>query len=478
MNKSPAKEKTYVGIKETVLYGVANGGQVIGYNMVRNQLTFFLVTVFGVPARAVATMIFAMGIWDAFNDPIMGALVDRTRTRYGKLRPYLLVVPIPLGIATILFFGGATFLDGVESVTAKIVYMCITYFIWEFFYTIGDIPFWGLSAAISPNPADRSKVITSARFVSSIIGGLPGLIIPICIDLCKNGTIPLGMNHVFLILSVVAGTVGMGLFSLAGIFTKERIIQSSDEPRILDCFRYLFKNKPLLLLVLSSVLGTVGGIADTFTQYYYTLSLGLASLSIIASIPGTVMGFFTYLIMPLIEKIDSKKLVVRIALLKAALTTVVFLIGSRSYTNPAVIVPLLAVQGVFNSIFSSISMVIPTKMIGDTVDYMEWKTGERNEGTTFSLLTFISKLTGSMGSAFATAIIPLIGLQQVGADMVLAETGVNTRFWLWGLVTCIPAILNLVSLIPYAFYDLTGKKLGMIQAELRLRRETEEESDE
>lgn len=86
-------------------------------------------------------MIFFMGIWDTMNDPIMGTIVDKTRTRYGKLRPYLLFVPIPLGAATILFFGGAEFLRGVESTTAKIVYMCITYFIWEFFYTIGDIPF-------------------------------------------------------------------------------------------------------------------------------------------------------------------------------------------------------------------------------------------------------------------------------------------------------------------------------------------------
>ena len=83
------RERRYVSVRETVLYGVANGGQCIGYNMVRSQLTFFLVTVFGVPAPAVATMIFVMGLWDAFNDPLMGTIVDRTRTRYGKLRPYL-----------------------------------------------------------------------------------------------------------------------------------------------------------------------------------------------------------------------------------------------------------------------------------------------------------------------------------------------------------------------------------------------------
>ena len=205
-NLQKPRERRYVGVRETVLYGVANGGQVIGYNMVRMQLTFYLVTVFGIPAPAVATMIFVMGLWDAFNDPIMGMIVDRTRTRYGKLRPFLLFVPIPLGIATVVFFGGAQFLSNVQSDALKIVYMCLTYFIWEFLYTIGDIPFWGLSAAISPNPEDRSRVITSARFISSIIGGIPSILISVCIDLYRNGIIPWDLRQVFLFLGVLAGT--------------------------------------------------------------------------------------------------------------------------------------------------------------------------------------------------------------------------------------------------------------------------------
>ncbi len=219
------------------------------------------------------------------------------------------------------------------------------------------------------------------------------------------------------------------------------------------------------------MLGTVGGIADTFTQYYYTFSLGIASLSLLAGIPGTVMGFFTYALIPKFEKrFSSKQIVIGSAIGKAVVTTVIFFIGCRSYTRAEIIVPLLAVQGVFTSIIGSLGMVIPTKMIGDTVDYMEWKFGERNEGMTFSLLTFIAKLTGSLSTAFATAIIPIIGLHQVGADMVLAEGAVNTRFWLWGLVTMIPAVLNLISLIPYIFYDLSGEKLKNIQAEMLERR--------
>ncbi len=467
------KQKRYVGVKETLLYGIANGGQCIGYNMIRAQFNFFLITIFGVPAEAVALMILVMGLWDAFNDPLMGSIVDRTRTRYGKLRPYLMFVPLPLGIITILFFGGPVFL-GDATETKKIIYMCITYFLWEFFYTIGDIPFWGLSAAISPNPDDRSRAIKSARLISGIIGGIPGLVIIPCVDLARNGKIPLSMSQVFFILGIVAGTVGMGLFSLSGFCTKERVVQSNDEPKLLDCFRYLFKNRPLLLITLSNVIGTIEGIGGTFTTFFYTMSLGINSLSILAGLPGTLMGWATYPLMTILEKRwSSKQIVIRVSLFHALVTVGVFFAGSKCYTNPAIIVPLLALQGVSGAISGSVKMVIPTKMIAETVDYMEYKTGKRNEGMSFSILTFVGKLTASLSASMAALIMPLVGVAQVGENLELVEnSGVNTLFWLWGLVTCIPTVLGLLSLIPYFFYDLEGDKLRMIQEENRKRQET------
>lgn len=469
--QSPKNDKRYVGVKENLLYGIANGGQVMGYNLVRAQLTFFFVTVFGIPAKAVTAMVFITGIWDTLNDPIMGGIVDKTRTRYGKLRPYLIFVPIPLAIATIALFGGAEFLRDVQSNTVKIIYMYVTYLLWEFFYTIGDIPFWGMSAAISPNPADRSQAITSARFISNIIGGVVNILIPVFIDLTKDGIIPWNMKQVFLFMALLSGVVGCTLFSFAGLFTKERVVQNNEEPSILASFRYLFKNKPLLIIVVANILSTVSGISGTFSQYFYTFSLGVASLSIFVGIPGTVTGFLGYAAIPKLEKkFSSKQIIIMNSFITALTALVVFLCGIKSYTNMKVIAPLLAVQGAITGFIGSINMVVPTKMIGDTVDYMEWKTGERNEGMSFSILTFISKLTGSFGTGFATLIMPFIGLESINDQMQLIDTGVNTRFWLWALITVIPSVLGLISLIPYKFYDLEGDKLKKIHEEMRIHR--------
>lgn len=168
-----ASERRYVGVKENFIYGVANGGQVFGYNIVANYLPFLFITVFGLPPKAVSLMIILTGIWDTINDPVMGSIIDKTRTRYGKLRPYLLFIPIPLSITTVVLFSGPLIMQNVSSMAIKILFMYISYIVWEFFYTLGDVPFWGMSAAISPNPADRTRAISSARMISSIIGYLP-----------------------------------------------------------------------------------------------------------------------------------------------------------------------------------------------------------------------------------------------------------------------------------------------------------------
>ena len=234
-----------------------------------------------------------LGLWDTINDPLMGTIIDKTRTRYGKLRPYLLIVPIPLGLATIMLFAGPQILGDKAENVAKIIYMFITYFIWELFYTLGDVPFWGMSAAISPSPSDRTRVISSARFVSGLIGGISTTILVVLMDLSNNGSIPLSLSQVFLLMAIIAGTFGMALFSLSGICTKERVVQTVKEPSVLDGFKALVKNKPLLLIVIGNVLGAISGIGNFFQTYYYSEVLQMNSITLIVYLPGTILGFVT-----------------------------------------------------------------------------------------------------------------------------------------------------------------------------------------
>ena len=462
----------YVGVKETLAYGIANAGQCFGYNIISSSyLSLFFTKVFGVPFGAVSAMMLFLGIWDTINDPLMGSIIDRTRTRYGKLRPYLLIIPIPLGLATIMLFAGPQILGDAAETTAKIIYMFVTYFIWELFYTLGDVPFWGMSAAISPSPSDRTRVISSARFVSGLIGGLSNTILVVLMDLSNNGSIPLSLSQVFLLMAVISGTAGMALFSLSGICTRERVVQTVKEPSVLDGFKALVRNKPLLLIVIGNVLAAVSGVGGFFQTYYYSEVVQMNSLTIVIALPGTILGFVTYLLIPKIKrKFDNRQIIFLNGFARLIMGTIVFLVGMTCFTNLWVVVPLLMVQNLLFSFFNTINMVIPTEMIGDTIDYMEWKTGERNEGVSFSVLTFVGKLTGSLSSAIGAALMALIGLSFDETTGVAIKAYEQTDFFIWGMFTLAPAILGLLPLIPYIWYDLTGDKLRQVREEMAERR--------
>ena len=151
-----------------------------------------------------------------------------------------------------------------------------------------------------------------------------------------------------------------------------------------------------------------------------------------------------------------------------------FVLGLKFFNSNVLVVSiLLMIQNFIFSFFNTINMVIPTEMIGDTVDYMEWKTGERNEGVSFSVLTFLGKLTGSVSTSIGTALLPLIGLSFVQISSTETKTikGDNTDLWIWALYILVPHILGLISVIPYLFYDLRGEKLAQIRADLKERRE-------
>ena len=465
-----------MGVKENLAYGFANAGQVFGYNLVAGgYLSLFFTKVFGIPTEAVATMILILGIWDTINDPLMGGIIDKTRTRYGKLRPYLLIVPIPLAIATIMLFAGPEILSSAKNTTIKIVYMYISYFLWEFFYTIGDVPFWGMSTAISPSPSDRTRAISTARFISGILGGLSITFLVIMMDLSNKGAWKITLSQDFLLLALIAAFMLVFVFSLAGRKTKERVVQSIKEPSVIEGFKIMLKNKPLLMIILGNVIGTLTGLAGVFQTYYYSEVLNLNSAVLWISLPGTIFGFLTYLLIPKLKKrLDNRQIVILNIVVRCVVGAIVFFAGLKFYNSSVLVISiLLMLQNFIFSFFNTINMVIPTEMIGDTVDYMEWKTGERNEGVSFSVLTFVSKLSGSVSTSIGTALLPLIGLSFKTDELGnrVAVKGDKTDLYIWALFTLIPWLLGLLSLIPYFFYDLTGERLKEIRADMKTRRE-------
>ena len=411
---SAVKEKRYVGYGEALAYGLAAGGKSFVTTPTQSgYLSLFFTKVFGLPAGAVSFMMLLSGLWDAVNDPLIGSVVDKTRTGYGKLRPWLIVMPLPFAVLTVLLFGGPTFMSGVSSVGVRIAYMYASYILWELCFTFADVPFNGMTTAVSPLPQDRTRVISFSTFISGIVSGASQTLLLSLMDASEKGVWNVGLQTVFLLIGVIAAVFGGGLFSLAGIFTKERVVQSARQPSIRESFKVLLRNRPLLLIVLSNMLMSAGGLYNVFTTYYFAEVVQLNSLKLLIDIPGGAVGIGTYPFIPAIKRrFDNKQLMMIHFFSKAAIGIICFFAGCRHYASKAVAVPVLMLLNIVISIVNTVKNIITTEMIGDTIDYMELETGERNEGISFAVSSFFSKITSSVSTAIATAVLPIIGLDR------------------------------------------------------------------
>lgn len=471
---SAVPEKHYVGYGEALAYGLAAGGKSFVTTPTQSgYLSLFFTKVFGLPNGAVSFMMLLSGLWDAVNDPLIGSVVDKTRTGYGKLRPWLIVTPLPFAILTVILFGGPAFMSKVGSVGVKIAYMYVSYILWELCYTFADVPFNGMTTAVSPLPQDRTRVISFSTFISGIVAGASQALLLSLMDASEKGVWNVGLKTVFLLIGVISAALGGGLFSLAGIFTKERVVQSARQPSIIEGFKVLIHNKPLLLIVAGNMLMSAGGLYNVFTTYYFAEVLKLNSLKLLIDIPGGAVGIGTYPFIPAIKRrFDNKQLMIIHFIAKAAVGIVCFFAGFRQYANKFVAVPVLMLLNIVISIVHTVRNIISTEMIGDTIDYMELKTGKRNEGVSFAVSSFFGKLTGSVSTSIATAVLPRIGLiyETVNGEQV-AVKGEKTDFYIWMFYVLVPQLVNALGVIPYFWYDLTGKRLAEIREQLAERRE-------
>ncbi|NLA76944.1 MAG: hypothetical protein GX851_03805, partial [Clostridiales bacterium] len=192
----------------------------------------------------------------------------------------------------------------------------------------------------------------------------------------------------------------------------------------------------------------------------------------LTGIPGTIVGFASYLFIPAFKKILNNRQIIIYAKLVPALSGVLkFLvcIGSKRYTKIGFMIPVMMIDGVIGGIFSATNGVVPMEMIGETVDYSEWTTDQRTEGTSFASATFVGKFNGSMSRALGTFLIPLIGYKTSNETFFVEQTDATKRN-IFAMNSIVPALLGTIGIIPMLFYDLVGEKRERMLRELDERR--------
>ncbi len=493
-----ANERKYLTLKERICFTIGAFGRSGIYTLMSMFTLVFFQNGAGLTLKQGTTIILIGRIFDALNDPLMGMIVDKTKSKWGKMRPYLLFAPIPIAICTIMLFS-APFEEGS---TAAFVWALVTYILWGVAFTVQDVPFWGLSSVITPLENERTSFISTARLGSTFGGILPALLVPILYQ--SN----LGYTKGFFISGLIFAILGSGLSILIFFVSKERVPKTDHTPSFKETISVVGKNKVLIIVIFAAVLGstmvTANQCADYIGNYLiiqnytdfsqiFTETGALVSNVDAASaynfwIPrGTIVTTLTVAIgvgmvpamavFPMLrKKFSLKQIYIGSSLMGLVVHALCYVVFAQDVTNINIYIlwVFLFLMGFPLGIYN----VITYALIADAVDYLEWKTGERHEGVCFSFQTFLSKVNAAIATFVFGQILDRTdfkavdkSLLDVAGRQIFFEQSIETQKTLLMLVTIVPAIGFLLTIIPMFFNKFTGPVKAKAQKELEDKRE-------
>lgn len=474
--------------KEAIAYSVTGIGQNFICTIIGSYLTVFMTDalLFGSNdvkigsisgAMAVAYLMLITRVFDAFNDPIMGSIVDRTRTKWGKCRPYLKWMAIPIGISTI-----ACFLPIYSEASVKtFATISVIYVIWSVIYTIADVPYWGLSTCMTNNTEVRGNILTVARLACTLGAGVVTIGVPIITSAVtakykdESGNLlteyitenAQTLQWTYFIVAVVFVVISMPMFFYGFKNTKERYTSTAKAPSLGHNLKLLLKNKQLLLIVLSGILGGArmvytytGGL---YFAKYVLKNESMYSLITLLVVPG---GLVASLLVPyLSKKFTKKKTYIFVHIFGGVVMGVMYFVGYDATWKLVV----AAIGLVLLGIPQGVNNIITYAMIGDTVDYLEWKTGERAEGICFAMQTLINKIGMAVGAFIGVVSYSLAGINPTAADGIyISASGEQT---LWNLLVFSGFISMILCAVPMFFYNITEKRQREMVEEVEAKKQ-------
>ena len=510
--------------KEALAYSVAGFGQNFICTIIGSYITVFMTDalLFGADgvsvgtmngAIAVAILMLAARVFDAFNDPIMGSIVDKTRTKWGKCRPYLKWMALPIGIMTILcflpIFSAENVYNGTQT-TQTFVTIAIVYVIWSVVYTIADVPYWGLSTCLSNDTVVRGNILTVARMFCTVGAGIVTVFIPMITgavtekfkyadtvtdkaliaqhkaeaiaNMVANqgiskddaiqtfvGTVKQGMEianadtlkWVYFISAVVLVVLAIPMFFYGFKNTQERFTSDENPPSFGHNLKLLFKNKELLLIVLSGVLGGARMVYSYTGGLYFAKYIlqneGLYGIITLLVVPG---GLVASILVPWMSKKFTKKWsYIAVHLFGGIVMAIMYFVG---YDAPWKLI-ICAIGLVLLGIPQGVNNIMTYAMIGDTVDYLEWKTGERGEGICFAMQTLINKIGMAVGAFIGVLSMSIAGINARTYEVANPEA-------LWDVLILSGVISMFACAVPIFFYTVTEKRQREMVAEIAARK--------
>jgi GPH family glycoside/pentoside/hexuronide:cation symporter len=459
-------ENEKLSFKEKFSYGFGDLASVLYWQTFMLYLTYFYTDVFLIPAATVATMFLVSRIWDGINDPLMGIIADRTKSKWGHFRPYLLWLSVPFAVVGVLTFTVPDF-----SPDGKIIWAYVTFFLIMMLYTAINIPYTALLGVITPHSEERTSV-SSFKFLFAFSAGIivSATLLPM-VKTLGNGNDAQGWQYSF----VIYGIAAVIFFYIAFKGTRERVQPPKTQTlSIKQDLSELFTNVPWIVLLLTTIMLILFvAVRSSVTVHYFKYFVGTQEISLpflgtdtydfnaITSVFNTVgqaASFVGVLLVSWFAKQVGKK---KAFIILFIISVVGY--GSFYFCKPEQIGLIFLFQ-IIGSISGGPLSVLIWAMYADTVDYNEWRKGRRTTGLIFSASTMSQKFGWAIGAFVALNLMAQVGFEP---NQEQSQESLNGLVLLFSLI---PAIFGILAIIISFFYPLSDKKVAEIERELKQRR--------
>jgi glucuronide carrier protein len=448
-------------------YSLGDFGCNLAFSLGSTFLLYYYTDVAGLTAATVGTMFFVVRLWDAFADIIAGRAVDRTMTRWGKFRPFILFFAVPLLFMSFLTFHVPTGLSDAST----LLYVYLTYAALGLLYSLVNIPYGSLASAMTQSVHQRELV--ASRTLGAAAGGvLISYIIAPQISALREQKDTLSSEDylaqaqaIFTNITLLFLVLGSIAFGLTFLWCHETVVRRSASVTVKETFATLRQNRPLAILCGASFFYLLGYYTVTgATLYYATYILGDAGLAFQVALLSTGVQILVTPFCPkLIGKFGKKTL-----FQYAGVLTVIGGVGLFLTPNGLIGFALvfLGIKGVGFSLINTMMFALEP----DTVEYGEWKTGVRSEGATYAIFSFTRKLTQSIGGAATAWALALGGYVSATADVATPDQPGSALTAIKVVFGLVPAVAAVLAMIVFITYPLTDTRFREVRDESEARK--------
>lgn len=452
--------------REKVSYGLGAVGKDMVYMFSASYILYYYQDILGVSAIAMGIILMAARVFDAFNDPIMGVLVAKTKTKWGKFRPWLLIGTILNAVVLVIMFSAPPALDG----KGLVAYAAVTYIVWGVTYTMMDIPYWSMIPAFTEGGKEREGLSTLARSCAGVGSALITIITVKCVSILGQGNERVGFRWFAVIIAVI-----FILFILCTcINIKEKSTVNVESPSVGQMFKALIENDQAMAVVIAIVLincsvYTTSNLVIYFFKYDFGGADWQNAYTLFNTFGGATQILSMMLFFPLLRKFFSAVRVFYIGFVMAIIGYVTLLI--LAFVNMSSVF-LLFIPGFFIFAANGILTVLVTVFLANTVDYGELKNNRRDESVIFSMQTFVVKLASGIAALIASICLSICNLSD-DTDAVVEAAG-SSVIGLRMTMTVIPIIGLLIAVCVFRKkFILTEEKVNEIAMQVKAKRKSE-----